>query len=203
MSLVTPAEVTVLVETSLETAELQAVIDREEAALAAIIGPLAGDRTEVFLLTVDMAAERLTLRRPTDEVEVTDNGVAVAAADIRLLANQRTIMRFASTGYTRGYWTGPVEVTYEPNDSAQVSRGVIELVSIGLSSPATNTGLASETTGTYSYTRERTGGTASALTAEQKRRAVIATLLPKQLPTSVRVRGSVIGQRALLGTVRP
>lgn len=205
-SLISPEDVTALVETTLTTDQLQAVIDREEAELAGIIGPLTGDRTEVFLLTSDHQYARITLRRPTDAVEITDNGVDVDEGDFRLLADQRTIQRFvtaAGNPYVRGYWLGPVEATYEPNDVAHVQRVLIDLVSLGFSGPSSiaSGDLASETIGTYSYTRART--TASTLTNEQRRRALIASLLPRSLPTTIHVRSSVFDQRGLLGTVRP
>lgn len=209
--LVTLSEVRALVTTTLSDDDLSDVIAREEAELAAIIGPLSGERTEVFLLTVNLAAEQVTLRRTTNAVSVTDNGVAVGAADLRILADQRTILRYLTStppAYARGYWLGPVEVTYTPNDLQRVKRVLIDLVNlmvIGITPASGNApapgAIASETFGTYSYTLARTA-TAS-FTTEQRRRSLVATLLPKQSPTSIRIRSSVIGRRTLLGTVRP
>jgi len=204
VSVISPADVTALVDTDLDSTELQAVIDREEAELASIIGPLTGNRTELFLITTAQRSSRLTLRRTTDAVTVTDNGSAVAEADIRLLADQRSIMRYiTATGdpYIRGDWFGPVEVTYEPNDLSHIERVLIELVSLGISAPSANGELASETIGSYAYTRARTA--TAALTPEQRRRSLIAGLLPRPTATSVRLHSSVISQRELLGTVRP
>jgi hypothetical protein len=203
MSFIAPADVTDLVSTSLADAVIQDVIDREEDGLVALIGPLTGTRTETFLLTQDMRWERITLRRPTDgPTEVRDN--AVVTTDFRLLSDQRTLLRLADDPvWAHGYWSGPLEVEYEPNDGLQVQRVLVELASIGIASANANSGLSSETTGTYSYTRERTGGRFAALTPAQRRRALYASLLPRQVPSSMHVRSSIIGQRPLLGTARP
>lgn len=204
MSFLDPDDVTALVDTTLTGSQLGVVIDREEAELAALIGPLTGDRTEVFLLTTNMSADRLTLRRTTDGVDVTDNGATVDAADLRLLADQRTLMRYVTaTGnpYRRGYWLGPVEVSYEPNDADRVARVLIELISLGIAASSATGELAGETIGSYSYVKARTA--LASMTPEQHRRALVRTLLPRQLATSVPIRSSIIGRHALLGTVRP
>lgn len=216
MSLVTPAEFKALTGSPLLESVIQGVIDREEAGLANPppdgIGQLTGSRTEVFLLTLNHRWAELTLQRTTDAVAVTENGVAVDTEDIRILANQRTLMRLLSDlpgntdidAWLRGYWLGPVEVTYAPNDLEQVRRVIIELTGNGIASAkAALAGgiLAGETTGTYSYTLGRT--TANTLTPEQRRRALISVLLPKSGPGTMRIRSSIEGRHSLLGTVRP
>jgi hypothetical protein len=201
VSLITPADVTALVDTDLTDAELQVVIDREEAALASLIGPLTGVRTEVFYLTHPQADARLTLRRPTDAVEVFDNGDIVASDDVRLLADHRTLLRLASDTYVYAKWIGPVEATYEPNDQATLERVLIELTSLSINAPSVSGGLASETIGSYSYTNART--MTAQQTNEQRRRAAYATLLPPRRPTSIHLRSSNITRWPLLGTVRP
>ena len=144
-SLIAPADVTALLDTSLGSAALQDVIDREESELAAIIGQLDGERTEVLLLTQDMRWNRVTLRRTTGEVEVLDNGVDVTD-DVRLLADKRTLMKLTPSGGMRyDYWRGPLEATYTPDDVLQVQRVLIELVSIGVMAPNANSGMATET----------------------------------------------------------
>jgi hypothetical protein len=164
-SLVAPADVRALVPTALVDADLQKVIDREEAALARAIGPLSGARTQTWYIgdpsplwwdqaafpgpnvAVWILSDRrgpLTLLRPTDAVTVTDNGVTVSGSDIRLLRRGTAVERGS------GGWNGPVvTVAYTPNDALEVARVVIELCRETL----TATGYQSETIGDYSYTK--------------------------------------------------
>lgn len=170
---VTPvADVRALVPSVLTDDQLGSVIAREEAALARLVTDLAGPRTQVYYIGSpaqagmwwDAAAMSspegrhpiaafwlvsdrtgpLGLLRPTDAVSVTDNGVAVAPGDVRLL-RQGTLVERASGG-----WHGPVvAVTYTPNDLLEVRRVVIELCRLIL----TETGYQAERVGDYSYAK--------------------------------------------------
>lgn len=176
MSLVTPAQVRALVDTDLSDADLADVIAREESALARVIGPLAGERTETAYISThpDTAELPIILRRPTDTVEVTDNGVD-ATALVRVQADGRRVARTDTLT-----WTGPVAVTYTPTDELEVERVVIELTRLTL----TETGYLSETIGEYSYSRGARGGAANP--TESARGRLIATLLPHIPPHSMR-----------------
>jgi hypothetical protein len=165
------AQVRALVTTSMSDADLQDLIDREEAALARQIGPLSGPRTQVWYvgdpsgpwpvygfgplygsslahMGARVASDRmgpLALLRPADAVEVTDNGVAVTPEDVRMLRNGTQIERAS------GGWTGPIVLgTYTPNDLSEVIGVVIGLCRLTV----VETGYVSETIGGYAYTRE-------------------------------------------------
>jgi hypothetical protein len=169
-SLVSPAEVRALVQSRLSDADLQAVIDREEAALARLVGPLAGERTQTWFVGdasgpwpvygfdppggfdavhrgARVASDRmapLMLLRPADSAGVVDGSTAVDPQDVRLIRNGTQLERAS------GGWNGPVvAATYTPNDRAEVVRVVIALCRLTLG----DTGYASETIGDYSYAR--------------------------------------------------
>ena len=194
-SLTTLAEVRSLVSTKLADADLQGVIDREEAALARQIGPLSGERTQTFYigssapLYLDPVLDprnawiqsdrmgRLVLQRPTvagDDLVVTDNGTDLDPTDVRLLRGGTAIERAS------GGWTGPVvEVTSVPSDELEVKRVVIELCRLTL----VETGLASEQIGDYQYTR-------SAESPADARRSLIRSLMTHPPAGTLRVRTS-------------
>lgn len=178
MSLVTVAEVQALVSTELADADLQDVIDREEAELASRIGPLTGARTEYFY--PDHSAERLYLRRSTDSVTVTNEGTAVTLGDddgeYRLVGNG-TALHLVSTN-----WGYDVTATYTPNDELRVKRVLIELIRL----TTTETGYTSERIGQYSYQKAQTPGA-----SESTREALIRSLLPNLGHGSIRLRGSI------------
>lgn len=156
-------DVRALVPSALTDEQLATVISREEAWLARRIGVLAGPRTQTFHIrsatagmvidpgawtaNVGVTSDRmgpLGLGRPTGAVTVTDGGVAVDAADVRLLRGGTAVERAS------GGWTGPtVAVAYTPDDAEEVRRAVIELVRL----TTTESGYASERIGEYSYTR--------------------------------------------------
>lgn len=180
MSAVTSAEVLSHVATSKSVYDIQELIDEEEAWLARRIGPLVGERTEVFF--APSLYDILQLRRPTDSAEVIDNDVAVDAADIQMRANGWRITR------TTGYWLGDLQVTYTPNDWLEVRRAVIDLVrsAIAISEQNASEGAYdAETIGEYSYRR------AQGIRAPQATRlATLATLGPPRAPFSSKVLSS-------------
>jgi hypothetical protein len=147
MSLLTFAEASALISTSLGDADFQGVIDREEAWLAGRIGALTGERTDTF--TPGIGDTSLHLRRRTDSVVLTDDGSPLVAGTDYLFT--------PSTGQIRrlvGYWSGSVTVTYTPSDAAEVKRAILELIrgTVGES------GYDSETIGDYSYDRGASSG---------------------------------------------
>lgn len=180
MSFVPIADVRALVDTSLSDGDLQTVINREEADLAGLIGPLDGPRTETFY---PEARQPLYLRRPTDAVTVTDVGVTVPGATILLLGGGTRVTRYrsAQTSVAGAYWIGPVTVAYTPNDAARVARVVIELVRLTL----VQTGYEAESIGDYSYS-QRGSGTST----ESQRVRLIAALKPRRGPHTIRVDGA-------------
>lgn len=163
----------------------QDVIDGEEAWLAARIGPLTGARTETFYVGSGRSEAKLTLRRPTDAVTVSDGGTAVAGASLRLGATSSaattigtTIRRIYSDG-TNALWAGPnVAVTYEPTDEDAVRRVLYALLALAADLPG---GFESERLGDYSRSRGNAGATLEAS------RAVLASslLAPRDPLTAV------------------
>lgn len=99
----------------------QAMIDEEEAWLAAKIGPLTGERTETFFLPSRLygTIDALYLSRRTDEIDgFTADGNALT--EYRLLDGYIIEREFDSTQT----WDDPLVVTYTPNDETIV-KGVI------------------------------------------------------------------------------
>lgn len=181
-SLVTPAEVKALVQTSLTDSQLQAVIDREEAWLALRIGQLSGARTQTFYPR--RTGERLYLKRPADSVTVTNNGETVTAGEAygnyRLLS-EGSIVDLVGTQWlssTSGFGNGPVTVAYTPNDSAAVKAAIIDLVRLRV----TDSGYVSESIGQYSYQTAQAPGA-----REATRRAIVRALLPRHQFRSERI----------------
>ena len=168
----TLGEVRALVDTDLSDVDLQAVLDREEGWLAGRIGALTGARTDTF--SPGLGDTPIYLSRRTTSVVVADNTQAVLAADLRFAPTSGMVRR------TRGFWTGPVAVTYTPTDADTVKRAVIELVRGTLA----ETGNDAETIGDYSYTR----GDAP---VRLSRLAVVRSVLLRRPAYSVRLRASL------------
>lgn len=176
MSVVTRDEVRARVDTELDDTDLQLLIDDTEAELAGDIGPLVGERTQTFWLDAG-AVDELLLQRRTDAVEVTDNALLIADADVRLL-HRGTLIRRAL-----GAWGGPVvEVVYTPNDLAAVKRVVIELLRLATADPTID----SETIGSYRYQR----ATLRHGDIETARRLLIRQLIPRRRQGTIRVRSA-------------
>lgn len=114
MSLVTLSEVRALVETGLIDVDLQAVLDREEGWLAGRIGALTGARTDTC--SPGLTDDPIYLSRRAASVVVTDNALAVAAADLRFVPASGLLRRIA------GIWKGPVTVAWTPTDLDTVKR---------------------------------------------------------------------------------
>lgn len=146
-TLTTVAQVRALVKTGLSDADLQAVIDREEALLADDVGVLSGSRVETFVIDEASASLPVRLRRPTTSIAVTEANTTTT--NVRLGSTGRTVTRLTSSGWGQAAWLGVVEVTYTPNDTARIVSWVIELVRARLA----ETGFESETASEYSYSR--------------------------------------------------
>jgi hypothetical protein len=169
---VTLGEVRALVDTDLSDLDLQAILDREEGWLAGRIGALTGARTDVF--SPGHGDTPIYLSRRTMSVVVADNALAVAAADLRFVPTSGMVRN------ARGYWSGPVTVTYTPTDVDDVKRAVIELVR----GTVAETGNDAETIGDYSYSR---GDAAVRL----GRLAIVRSVLLRRPAYSVRLRSSL------------
>ena len=158
-SLTTIAEVRALVKSRLSDANLQVIIDREEAWLAGKVGVLTGERTDTF--TPGLGDTPLYLRRRAASVVLTDAGRTLAASEFLFTPSTGQIRRIWTPSlqgdppWRQVYlgWQGTVTATYTPDDEADVKRAVIELVRIATGP----TGYQSETLGDYSYDRG-TGG---------------------------------------------
>lgn len=143
MSLLTVGEVQNATGSAVDPQALQEAIDREEAWLERRIGALEGERTVVYYLRYTDLDDPLLLPRPTNAVDVVDGDISVSASVIRLLGAGTFIERADAS------WTGPsVAITFEPNDTLEVKRVVLELVRLSL----VQTGYQSERIGEYSYT---------------------------------------------------
>lgn len=155
MSFVQLADVKALVASGLTDVQLQTVIDREEAAVARCIGALGGTRTVTYRQSDHGTV--LRLRRPGRDITVSEAGVTLDASSFT--ASGRTIAR------TGTYWQAPIAVTYTPDDAADVTRVVIELVRLAVN----QTGFRSEQiAGEYTYQALPSG----------EREALIQSLLP-------------------------
>lgn len=116
-------EARAVITTSLSDADLQEVIDREEAWLARRIGPLDGSRTETFITTD--GDEVLQLQRPTTfaSLIVTDESGAVSDMALRgwsdLVPGDHA-------------WDTSVEVEYTPDDEPEVKRAAVTLVRLAV-----------------------------------------------------------------------
>ena len=178
MSLVTPADVRALVDTDLEDADLQTVIDREEAWLASQIGLLVGERDATFYPSSipDSHHGALALPRHVGDlsgVTVTDGGAAVT--DVRLSPDgwylRRPLLRWVGTS---------VVVTYTPDDQPAVEQAIIDLVRL----VTTDSGYQSEQIGSYGYSR---GGGRS---TRAQRRDIVRSLRRPSSARTIRVQGS-------------
>lgn len=133
MSLLTPAEAQALgAGLSLTTAELQAVIDREEAELIRLFGP---HYTGVAVVEqVPGKGASLYLRRPIGTVSgiseyfyLGDTATTLVAADYHIWADEGRITRLPE--YAK--WGRLVTVTYIPQDDSELRKMVlIELIRI-------------------------------------------------------------------------
>jgi hypothetical protein len=146
MSLVTLGFVRARVQTDLGDAELQAIIDAEEAELEQRIGPLTGELEAVYTFGLEDRVDAIYLARPAEPgtLAIEDpTGTPLAAGDIRVTWGGRRVERAI------GLFGGPVTARYTLADEAAVRRYVVELVRIATTDPTVD----SETIGSYTYRR--------------------------------------------------
>ena len=146
MSLVSLGDVRARVQTDLGDAELQAIIDAEEAELAQRIGPLTGEIEQSYTFDLADQVEAIYLARPATDGTLTiedPTGTALAGTDIRITWGGRRVERAI------GIFGGPVLARYTVADEAANRRRVIELVRIATTDPTVD----SETIGSYRYSR--------------------------------------------------
>lgn len=183
-SLVSIAEVRALVRTRLSDADLQDVIDREEAWLATKVGALSGERTDTF--DPGILDTPVYIPRRAESVVVTDAGATVSASDITFTPSTGEIRRVVEPYPYPGppplepwfpAWNGTVTVTWTPSDGAAVTRAVIELVrgTVG------ETGMDSEAISGYQYTRGASAGRVS-------RASLVRSILLRRGGYSLRLR---------------
>lgn len=178
MSVVSPADVRMLVDTALDDEDLQVIIDREEAWLALKVGPLVGERTQSFYPSSlpDTYHATLPLRRHVgtlDDVAVEDAGSAIDNDGLRLVGEGWALRRPTYR------WAGPVDITYTPDDLAAVEKAVIALVRLEVN----DHGYQSEGIGAYNYSRGNS-------TPAQQRDSIVRSLLRPAVPGTIRVRGA-------------
>lgn len=167
-----------------DDAVAQDVIDEQEAWLAAIIGPLEGERTETFQVRPfgpiddaysDLWQGRLFLARTTDAAVVLDNGATVA--DAVLAYNGQAVRRRSSLNWPL-WWTGPlVEVTYEPNDLLAVRRVLYTLTALAVDDRV-DSPFSYEQIGQYSYSKG--GGRNASVGLPGIRTALAKSLIPRR-----------------------
>jgi hypothetical protein len=150
----------------------QDIVDGEEAWLARRLqGPLEGGRTETFHVGYGRSAGRLSLRRFTDAVTLTDGGAGVASDRYRLIDGGSGVELLEPN---QPWWTGPyVTATYEPNDEDEIRRALFDLVALAATPVERHS---SESIGAYAYS----GGGASSRAAS--RAVIVASLIPKRDP---------------------
>lgn len=148
-TLVRPADVRALVNTSKSDQELQALISREETALIGHFGAHYVDAATTVTETLEGGGlKNLYLRRPLSSVSsvVEDDALLTVSDDYRLWAAQGRIER-RPAGST---WGDRVVVIYVPaDDREQRKAAIIELVRLALE----RTAMKSESiAGEYSFT---------------------------------------------------
>lgn len=186
-SLVSPDEVQARgIGLELSDEALQDVIDEVESWLARRIGPLTGERTET--LYPRREDEWLYLRRPADSITLDNAGTTVTAGEsignYRLLYSGSVVQLIGIDWYLNatGIGLGPVEVTYTPNDEAEVRGAIFDLIRLRQAEGP----YVSERIGEYSYQKAQSAGA-----MDTARNAVLQRLTPKRPFRSERIVSSV------------
>ncbi len=149
MSLVKPTDVRAVCQTSLSDADLQSVIDREEAEVVKLCGPHYVDADTSFTVTMEGGLPSLWFRRPlSDIVSITEDDEDLSKDEYRLWPEKGRIQRLEGKAVIP--WGGVVTVEYIPADDNDLRASVIiELVRLALEREA----LRSESVaGEYNYT---------------------------------------------------
>ena len=126
MPTLTAADFEAIVDSGIDTATIEAVIAREEAALARELGgPLSGERTDTLYPAGHDGP--LTLRRFATGVTVTSDGLTLDAMDVRVIADGRG-RPGGAIERASGAWGAMVTITSTPGDTEAVKRYLIEAV---------------------------------------------------------------------------
>lgn len=180
--MLTVDEARALVTTSLSDADLEDVIEREEAWLARRIGPLEGERIETFVSRD--GDEVLRLQRPADSVAVEDDSGSLSAFSYRRWSD---VVPGTSTASLS--WAGDVLVTYTPNDELEVKRSLITLVRLAVSESA--------------YASQAAGGYSQVVSLQDQRTMRFLawrTLLRPRIPDTVRLTSAIpLGGASIVG----
>ena len=167
MSLLTVAELKAQIRTSLTDAQIQSVIDREEAEVIKLYGAHYVGISTTVSETLAGAMRNLYIRRRLTSVtsiteyqtsDSTDGTLLTAVTDYRIWAAQGRIERMPSnniSGYGVGVWGAIVTAVYVPADDNDLRRAaIIDLCRLALE----RTALQSENVGgEYSYTAPKWG----------------------------------------------
>lgn len=178
--ILTVDEIRAYVETDLDDASLQRLLDAAEAAIVSYAGS-PGEATQL----VDGGVGRLALaRRAASMTTVTESRgtttTTLDADDYRIRADGYVLERLNTGTNPRSRWYGQISLTYVPVDDSATREAVqIELVRIDLasSSGAGGGGLKSESIGDYSASF----GSTDSRTPEQQRADALARLNPEPM----------------------
>lgn len=153
MSLVTPNEVRALIQTDKADAELQAVIDREEAEVVRLCGPHYVDALTTVTVRVPGGGPSIYLPcRLGSIVSVTESPLPGSPGTV--LAENEDYFAWAGQGRLErlpqgARWGSLVEVEYVPADDTEERKAVIlELVRLALERTAMQQ---EDVAGEYSY----------------------------------------------------
>ena len=159
-SLVTPALVKILVKTGLTDAELQTIIDLEEAEVIRLFGAHYTGASQEITETLHGGGKSLWLRRRIVSVtSISEDGLALTSGEYRVWPDEGRIQRLSGvTAWLSGddddtiqnKWGQVIVIVYKPaDDSTQRKPVIIELVRLALE----RTSMQSESVGgEYSYT---------------------------------------------------
>jgi hypothetical protein len=178
--ILTVDEIRAYVDTDLDDASLQRLVDSAEEAIVAYAGP-PGEVTQL----VDGGVGRLALARPASAMTtVTESRgtttTTLDADDYRIRADGYVLERLNTGTNPRSTWYGQISLTYTPvADTATREAVQIELVRIDLasSSGGGGGGLKSESIGDYSASF----GSSDGRTPDQQRADALARLNPEPM----------------------
>jgi|SRR6185436_12165917 hypothetical protein len=183
MTILSTDEFRDFVQTDLDDAALQVLLDAAESAIVAYAGP-PGVASEL----VDGGVGRLPLSRQASAVTtVTETRgtttTTLATDDYRIRADGYVLERLRTGTNPRSTWNGLVELTYVPIDDTAIRKAVqVELVQIDLASSGSAGGnLKSQSIGDYS----ESFGAIDNRTPSQQRADALARLNPEPMPAIV------------------
>lgn len=158
-SLVTPADVRLLVNTGKTDPELQALIDREEAEVIRTVGANYVDGAQQITEVLPGSNASLWLRRPIVSVtSIDEDGTALTSGEYRVWGTRGQVQRLSGvsawlagedTASGGNKWGEVITIIYKPaDDNARRKPVIIELVRLALE----RTAMRSESVaGEYSY----------------------------------------------------